>query len=149
MFLSLSLLALMIGFAPSDAVAAGKGDDGHTLYSRLGGRQGVEAILDDLFVRAAADDRIKKYFADADLSGMKKQMADQICELAGGPCTYKGKPMLAAHAGKGITEAEFMAFMHDLVDSMHKLKVAGTDVGSLTGLLLPMKKHIVESPATP
>jgi len=149
MILAMSLLALLTGFAPSDAVAAGKGEAGSTLYSRLGGRPGVEAILDDLFVRAAADDRIKEYFAGADLSGMKKQMADQICELAGGPCTYEGKPMLAAHAGKGITEAQFMAFMHDLVDSMQKLKVGKTDVASLTGLLLPMKQHIVESPEKP
>ncbi len=146
MLLSLTLLALMIGLAPPCAAAEGKGGSGHTLYARLGGHKGVEAILDDLFSRAAADDRIKKYFAGADLPAMKKQMADQICQLAGGPCTYEGKSMPAAHAGKGITEAEFMAFMGDLVASMEKLKVGKEDVGSLTGLLLPMKKDIVEAP---
>jgi len=146
MLLSMTLVALMIGFAPPCAAAGGDDAPGRTLYARLGGHEGVEAIPDEFFSRAAADDRIRKYFTGADLPGMKKQMADQICQLAGGPCIYKGKPMPAAHAGKGITEPEFMAFMGDLVASMEKLKVEKTDAGSLTGLLLPMKKDIVEAP---
>ena len=56
-----------------------------TLYERLGGRPAIEAVVDDFVARVAADERINKFFADADIPRLKKNLADQISEAAGGP----------------------------------------------------------------
>lgn len=38
-------------------------------------------------------------------------MVDKLCELADGPCVYIGRPLKTAHAGLGITEAEWEALV--------------------------------------
>jgi len=141
-----SVLMLALASAPSAVDASGKAGPGKTLYDRLGGRETVAAILDDFVARVGADEGLKGRFGEADLAGMKERMADQICQLAGGPCTYSGRTMAEAHAGKGITNDEFMAFVGDLAASMEKLGVASKDSGTLVGKLLSMKKDIVEKP---
>ena len=75
-----------------------------TLYKSLGGKKAITAVVDDFVGRVAADDRINGFFkataADpARLAKFKKNLVDQICEAAGGPCKYKGKDMKTAHAG--------------------------------------------------
>jgi hemoglobin len=51
--------------------------------------------------------------------------------------------MKTAHAGMGITDADFNALVEDLVATLDKFKVPEKEKGELLGLLGPMKKDIV------
>jgi len=138
----LALLAGLITLAPLS-----QADD--TLYKSLGGKKAITAVVDDFVGRVAADSRINSYFmATASdhqrLAQFKKNLVDQICEAAGGPCKYKGKDMKAAHAGMGITGPDFDALVEDLVASLDKFMVKEGDKQALLGVLGPMKKDIVE-----
>ncbi len=120
-----------------------------TLYDRLGGKAAIVAVVDEFVGRVAADTRINGFFKDtaadpARLAAFKGKLVDQICEASGGPCKYTGKDMKTAHAGMGITEADFNALVEDLAGALDKFHVATADKNTLLGVLGPMKKDIVE-----
>jgi hemoglobin len=115
-----------------------------SLYSRLGGKPAITAVVDQFVANVAADERINGFFANADIPGLKAKLVDQICQASGGPCTYTGKDMKAAHEGMGIQEEHFNALVEDLVAALDKFKVPEKEKGELLGLLGPMKTAIVE-----
>ena len=135
---------IIVGITSYAGAQAGK-----SLYDRLGGRAAIVAVVDDFVANCAADARINKFFAltAADknrLATFKGNLVDQICEAAGGPCKYKGKDMKSAHAGMGISNANFDALVEDLTKSLGKFKVAKADQDQLLGVLGPMRPQIVE-----
>lgn len=120
-----------------------------TLYQRLGERKAIVAVVDDFVNNCATDKRINAFFAAtakdaARLAKFKGNLVDQICEASGGPCKYTGKDMKTAHAGMGISAADFDALVEDLVKTLNKFKIADADQKALLGVLGPMKAQIVE-----
>ena len=115
-----------------------------SLYERLGGKPAIQAVVDDFVANVAADTRINRYFANANIPRLKAQLVDQICEATGGPCKYTGQNMKDAHRGMGITSAAFDALVEDLVKTLNKFNVPEKEKGELLGALGPMKKEIVE-----
>ena len=120
-----------------------------SLYDRLGGKTAIVAVVDEFVANCAADARINKFFAAtaADknrLATFKNNLVDQVCEAAGGPCKYTGKDMKSAHAGLGISNADFNALVEDLTKALDKFKVGKTEQDQLLGVLGPMRPQIVE-----
>ena len=114
-----------------------------SLYDRLGGKPAITAVVDDFVACVAADRRINRFFANTDIPPFKAKLVDQICEASGGPCKYTGKDMRTAHAGMGISDADFNALVEDLVATLDKFKVPEKEKSELLGALGPMKKDIV------
>jgi len=120
-----------------------------SLYSRLGGKTAITAVVNQFVTNCATDPRINKFFTDTAkdpkrLAKFKKNLVDQICQASGGPCKYKGKSMKAAHRGMGITDADFNALVDDLVKALDQFHVGATEKNELLGALGPMKSDIVE-----
>ena len=139
-----AFLAGLLAFAPMS-----RADD--TLYKSLGGKKAIVAVVNDFVGRVAADSRINSFFKGTAsdpkrLAKFKKNLVDQICEAAGGPCKYTGKDMKTAHAGMGISNADWDALVGDLGKSLKKFKVKKADQKALVALLAPMKNDIVEKP---
>jgi hemoglobin len=114
------------------------------LYERLGGADGVTAIADALIDRVAADPRLGRSFEDTNLKRIKTLLAEQICDLSGGPCRYSGDSMKESHAGLHISEAEFYGMVADLRDILHERHVSRGATNELLRLLAPMKRDVVE-----
>ena len=122
------------------------GEPEPTLYKRLGGREGIRGVVDDFVAFLVADPRVKDRFTKltpAQVEKLKTNAADQICDATGGPCSYLGKDMKAAHTGMNITEVDWNATVEDLIKALDKRSVAKKDQQELIGLLAPMKKDIV------
>ncbi len=115
-----------------------------SLYERLGGIDAVSAVVDAFRDRVGADDRINAKFARTDMARLRKMLIDQVCEAAGGPCTYNGRSMKEAHAGMGVTSGEFDALVEDLVAALNQFKVGKREQDELLGVLGPLKPEIVE-----
>jgi hemoglobin len=113
------------------------------LYQRLGGKDAITAVVDDFIGNVAADTRINRRFGGTDIPRLKRMLVDQICAGTGGPCTYTGRNMSAAHDGMNIRDDEFGALVEDLVKSLDKFKVPAREKGDLLGILGPMKGAIV------
>ena len=133
-----TVLVLAAGCAGRDSAMTEK-----SLYDRLGGKPAITAVVDDFIGNVAGDARINKRFADANIPQLKTMLVDQICQATGGPCTYKGQTMQAAHKGMKITDAEFNALVEDLVKSLDKFKVGAQEKNELLSALGGMKGDIV------
>ncbi len=114
-----------------------------TLYERLGGQPAINAVVDDFVANVAADQRINRFFANANVPRLKRLLAEQICAGAGGPCTYTGQNMKTVHAGMGVGDQDFNALVEDLIKSLDKYKVPTKEQQELLALLGPMRKDIV------
>ncbi len=120
-----------------------------SLYERLGGEPAITAVVDQFIANVLADERINKRFART--TGERAQrfrtnLINQIGEATGGPQKYTGLSMKAAHAGMGITTAEFNALVEDLVAALNKFNVPEKEKSELLAILAPMQKDIVEVP---
>jgi hemoglobin len=121
-----------------------------SLYERLGGLDAITGVVDAFVVRCAGDDRINAKFARTDVPRLKEMLVDQVCEVAGGPCTYTGRSMKETHDGMAVTSGEFDALVEDLVATLDQFGVPEAERDELLGLLGPMRGEIVEieSPET-
>lgn len=145
--LPLTLLSLMLILMVSASAQMNKKDA--SLYTRLGGKKAITAVVDEFVGNCASDTRINAFFkataADPKrLAKFKANLVDQICEAAQGPCKYKGKDMKTAHKGMGVKSEHFDALVQDLVKALDKFKVGEKEKGELLAALGPMKKDIVE-----
>ena len=96
------------------------------LYKRLGGREGIAVVVADFVAIMAADPRVNARFTTLkppEVEKFKSNLSDQICDATGGPCSYLGKDMKAAHKGMQITEAEWSATVENLGKALDKNKV--------------------------
>jgi hemoglobin len=117
-----------------------------SLYKRLGGREGISLVVADFTTTMVADPRVNARFKGMkgpEVEKFKSNLADQICDASGGPCSYLGKDMKAAHAGMKITEAEWTATVENLVKALDKNNVPAGAKQELLGALGPMKGDIV------
>ena len=121
-----------------------------SLYDRLGGPDGINALTESWVARVGGDDRANGKFARTDIPRLMKEVADQLCEATGGPCTYTGRSMQETHAGMGTTAGEFDVVMQHLRGALDELNIPKTEQDELVDLIMPMRGDIVEveSPET-
>jgi len=120
-----------------------------SLYERLGGEPAIRAVVDQFVANVAADNRINQRFVRTTgerAEKFKAKLVDQIGQATGGPQVYTGASMKAAHAGMGITTAEFNALVEDLVAALNKFNVPQKEQNELLAILGPMQADIVEKP---
>jgi len=138
----LALAAISAAFASATCLAVA---DAPTLYARLGGQAGVAAIADTLIERVASDPRMGRSFKDSDLGRIKRLLAEQLCDLSGGPCHYSGDSMREVHAGHHISEADFYGMVETLRTILKERRVGLAATNELLRLLAPMKRDVVEA----
>lgn len=113
------------------------------LYQAFGEKAGLRALMDDFVVRLKADPRIGNQFQDTNLDNLSQSLTDQLCQLAGGPCVYKGLDMKTAHANRDITKAHFNALVEVLQQSMDAKGIAFARQNQMLALLAPMYRDTV------
>jgi hemoglobin len=138
------IVAVVLSVLVSAGAAWAEGLKGRSLYERLGGKDAITAVVDTFVTKVGADNRINGYFASTDLTKLKMQLVNQICEASGGACKYTGRTMKQTHAGMGVTDAAFGALVEDLVAALDHHKVGKTEKDDLLAVLGPMKGDIVE-----
>ncbi len=113
------------------------------LFAALGGKAGLVGLMDDFVPRLAADPKIGSFFKRTDLNDFKKQLVDQFCVVAGGPCDYEGATMKKAHADEHITKADFNRLVEILQDAMDARGIAYADQNRLLARLAPMHRDVI------
>jgi len=141
-----------------------KADENRSLYDRLGGQQGITAIVDDFVPRAMADPRVnwdRKGVKQGGFSihrgrpvtwnatpeaikNLKIHMVQFLSLSTGGPSEYSGKEMKQAHAGLHITNAEFDAAVGDLKASLDKISVPVKEQKELLAIVESTRAQIAE-----
>jgi len=114
-----------------------------SLYQRLGGIDAIRVLVDDFVANVAADERINRAFARTDVTRFKIHLVNQLCQITGGPCEYKGRAMKTAHARLGVTRADFDAMLDNLGKSLDKFQVPQAEQRELRAALSAMRSQIV------
>ena len=115
------------------------------LYQAFGEQAGIRALMDDFVTRLKADARIGEQFKETKLDNLAKQLTDQVCQLAGGPCVYKGPDMKEAHAEMDVTRSHFNALVEVLQVSMDARGIPFARQNQLLALLAPMHRDVVNT----
>lgn len=129
------LLASLCVASPAQA------DD--SLFKKLGGTEGITAIVRDAYTLILDDDRIKADFDNINRDHITMRLSELICQLTGGPCVYRGRPMGPAHEALDLTRAKFNAVAEDLESAMDQHDVPYWTQNKLMSLLAPMQRDMV------
>jgi hemoglobin len=115
-----------------------------TLYQRLGGAEGMARLVDDIIAAHLANPLVKTRFENVKDLGHLKQMAREFFSAgAGGPVTYSGKDMLAAHKGMNISEQEYLAVMDDIVGALNRNGADEDSKKDVIAILYSLKDQII------
>ena len=113
------------------------------LYQAFGEEAGIRSLMDDFVVRLKADPRIGEQFKETNLTNLAKSLSDQLCQLSGGPCVYKGPDMKTAHADRDTTRAQFNALVEVLQQRMNARGIPFNRQNQMLALLAPMHRDVV------
>ena len=114
------------------------------LHRALGGTEGIRAIVQRTADLSFEDKILFEQFKHTKKDRLVRLITDQICELTGGPCDYRGLNMTKAHIKLGITTQEFNVFAELLQQAMREADIDYQTQNKLLALLAPMKRDIVE-----
>jgi hemoglobin len=115
-----------------------------SLYDRMGQREGLARIASLMIDISLQDERIKDTFSESNIKRVKSMIADQFCQLVGGPCVYKGRDMAKSHAHLKLVARDFDALVENLQLAMDEEGVAFATQNEFLALLAPMHKDIVK-----
>jgi hemoglobin len=112
------------------------------VFKQFGEEAGLVALMDDFMQRLLADPRTRPFFEQANQAAIKRHLVEQFCAILGGPCTYTGRDMVAAHQGLGIGRMQFNALVEDLQLAMDARKIPFRAQNKLLAKLAPMHREI-------
>src|SRR5215470_10800681 len=145
------LLALLVACASSsEATKSAAGSSrasapgGPSLYDRLGGRPGIDAVMHTFVGNIGRDKRVNVRFLFVDMDVLQAHLTDQICSASGGPCTYTGRAMKPLHAPMHVRGAEFDAMGEDLVAALKAHAVPERETKELLAIIVSTRADIVE-----
>ena len=121
----------------------GGGAQAGTLYDDLGDRDGVLRIVNGATDNWLADPRISGTFENTNVDRFKALLADQLCQLTGGSCRYKGRSMQASHEGLHLGRMQFNALVEGLQRAMDRQDIPFRTQNRLLALLAPMQRDVV------
>jgi hemoglobin len=114
-----------------------------SLYTALGGKDGIHGFVADMVQSVQRDARIRDSYDGTDFVRLAAKLEEQFCEVSGGPCKYSGKDMKTIHEDLKVSRAQFNALVEDLQDAMAKNDVPSRTQNRLLALLAPMHREVV------
>jgi len=96
-----------------------------SLYDRLGGEEGISALVDDIIENHMNNPVVKaRYLPLKDdpshFAEVRQHLINFLASGTGGAQKYTGKDMESAHRGMNISEEEYMAVLDDILAAMDK-----------------------------
>ena len=95
-----------------------------TLYEQLGGAPAVDAAVDVFYRKVLSDDRVSHFFDDVDMDRQIAKQKSFLTMVFGGPVTYTGKDMRAAHThlvARGLNDSHVDAVIELLGESLREV----------------------------
>jgi len=101
---------------------------GNSLFERLGGTPGINALVDDIVARHMENPviraRFRPYLETPDKLKVTKNHLCAFLEAgSGGTAQYTGRTMQETHRGMNINEAEYMAVTDDILAALRGHKI--------------------------
>jgi hemoglobin len=123
-------------------------DPSPSLYERLGGYDGVAAIVDDLLPRLLGDPSLAVYWKGKCKDSLRKDrqlIVDFLAAAFGGPVVYNGRTMKISHEGLAITEGEWLRFTEHVIATLRNLAIPEREAEEFLAAAESLKGDIVET----
>jgi len=115
-----------------------------SLYERLGQKDGITRIVDDVMTNHLANPVVRTRFESIkDMDHARRMAAEFFCAGCGGPEPYTGRDMLATHRGMNISEQEYVAVMDDILDALDKNGIDQMTRNEVVAVLYSLKNEII------
>jgi len=115
-----------------------------SLYERLGQKDGITRIVDDVMTNHLANPVVRTRFESIkDMDHARRMAAEFFCAGCGGPDPYTGRDMLATHRGMNISEQEYVAVMDDILDALGKNDIDQATRNEVVAVLYSLKNEII------
>ncbi|MEO6291594.1 MAG: group 1 truncated hemoglobin [Burkholderiaceae bacterium] len=139
---ALTLAAVFAGSVQAQTMGA-MAENSAALYQAFGEKAGLVKLMDDFVPRLQADKRTATAFKDANVVNLKAKLVEQICQVSGGPCAYKGADMKSAHSSMDITKTDFNALVEVLQQAMDAQGIPFRNQNQLLAKLAPMHRDVI------
>lgn len=114
-----------------------------THFERLGGQVPLALAVEKFYQRVLQDSQLSKYFATADLSRLKRHQAVFLGQVLGAPESHRGRSLAQAHAGLGITQADFDQVGRHLLAVLTELEVPEDIIDDVQAAIASVASDIV------
>lgn len=96
-----------------------------SIYERLGGHIGIEAIVDDIVHLHMTNPAVKARFLPLKdnpqhFAEVRQHLINFLASGSGGPEKYNGRDMPTAHKGMNISQGEYMNVVDDIMKALDK-----------------------------
>ncbi len=114
-----------------------------TLYERLGGEDKIRTIAGDIFDNHMQNSTVNVRYVDSDRDDVIRLVTKFVSAGTGGPQSYTGKDMVAAHRGMNINEQEYLAVIDDIMAALDKNSVGDREKQELLMVAYSLKGEIL------
>ena len=117
-----------------------------SLYSRLGGYDGIAMFATTLVGQAQKDEILGRFWHNRPEDSLNREvqlLIDYLVKETGGQMYYTGRDMVLSHQGMGITEADWTRFIEIVISVAGELGVGPTEGGEVMDFLNSLKADIV------
>jgi len=119
-----------------------------TLFERLGGTDGITAIVDDVIEahmnNPAINARFMPYQDQPErFAKIRQHTIDFFSAGSGGPVEYKGRDMMTTHQGMNISAAEYMNVMDDIMGVLDKHQIDEESKKDVLAILWSLKEMVM------
>lgn len=115
----------------------------HSLYDRLGRRDGITRITRTLIENHLANPLVRTRYGASDMDKVETRVIEFFCAGTGGPETYTGADMVAVHRGMNINEQEFVAVLDDAMAALQAHDVDQATRDEVLSILWSLKGQVV------
>lgn len=112
-------------------------------YDRIGGASAIRDVVNRFYELVLADERLAGFFAGVEMTGLKRHQAQLISQVMGGPVTYEGRELRAAHARLAIRRSDFTAVVQHLVTALKEVGAPLDVVSRVVDVLAASEPDVV------
>lgn len=118
-----------------------------SLYERLGGYEGITAIVNEFMPRLKADPQLGRFWQNRGDNGIAREeqlLIDFLCSNSGGSTFYGGRDMITAHKGMKISKSDWAILIGHCSATMDAVKASKKECEEVVGFLSSFENDIVE-----
>jgi hemoglobin len=114
-----------------------------SLYERLGGEEKIREIATSIFDNHTRNKAVNARYVQSNRDEVIRLVTEFVCAGTGGPQTYTGKDMIAAHKGMNINEQEYVAVLDDILEALNANEVGQREQEELLMIAYSLRGEIL------
>ncbi|MEM7166207.1 MAG: group 1 truncated hemoglobin [Planctomycetota bacterium] len=117
-----------------------------TLFDRMGGIDAITDVVELLYRKVLRDDRVARFFDDADVEAQSQLHRNFLVAVLGGPDNYAGRTLGAAHSNLvdcGLGDYHFDVMNELFTDAMLDLDVSSETVSDVMTLMERLRGEVL------